>query len=136
MNPYRTEHFTFSKNGTEHTVPFVVPKGYNKKWTSVDAAGNTILTYTYRSGPVFYLSYMADTASEMQPIVLQENLPLQSLTSGAIIYKGMDENMLYFREIRQNNYRMGYRFVNGDQEYKFDSATNYMVVWPIEKPKL
>jgi hypothetical protein len=134
-NPYRIENFSYNQGGVNHSVPVVIPKGYNKKWTTIDEAGNTILSYTWRNGPLLYMAHMADTSFDMQPIYMPENMPRISHHNGSLIYKGIDEDLLFYREVRQKNYRMGYRWVNRDEEFKFDSATNYLVVWPLEPSK-
>lgn len=130
--PYRIENFNYADKGSNYSFPLVVPRGYSKKWTSVDETGNSILTYSYRNGSIFYMAHMTDTAADMQPIDMQENIARQSHHTGALIYKGMDKNDLYWREVRQKNFRVGYRYVSSDNEYKFDSATNYLVVWPLK----
>jgi hypothetical protein len=135
VSPYRMENFSYNSGGVNYTVPVVIPKGYNKKWTTIDEAGNTIQTYTWRKGPLFYMAYMADTSSEMQPIFLPENIARISHHNGSLMYKGIDEDLLFYREVRQKKYRMGYRWVNSQEEYKFDSATNYLVVWPLESSR-
>ena len=129
---YRKETFSFEKNGASYSYPFVVPGGYKKKMISVDEAGNNIITYSYKNGAVFYLAHMADTSVDMQPLDVHENIARQSLHTDATVYKGMDKNYLYWREVRQKNFKAGYRFVNGEEEERFDSATNYLVVWPME----
>ena len=132
QKPYKTETFSFEKNGTSYSYPLVVPRGYKKKLISVDESGNNIVTYSYKNGAVFYLAHMADTSIAMQPLEVQDNIARQSHHTGALIYKGMDGNYLYWREVRQKNFKSGYRFVNGDEEERFDSATNYLVVWPMK----
>ncbi len=44
---------------------------------------------------------------------------------GGFFFKGRDSTGLYWRELRQNNFRAGYRNVSSDVEEKFDSAVNY-----------
>jgi hypothetical protein len=132
QKPYRMETFSFTEKGVSYSYPIVVPRGYKKKFSSVDEAGNNIITYSYKNGAVFYFTHMADTSVDMQPFNDHENIARQSHHTGALIYKGMDANYLYWREVRQNNLRAGYRFVIGDEEVRFDSATNYLVVWPMK----
>ena len=129
---YRKETFSFEDKGVSHSYSLVVPRGYKKKFTSVDEAGNNIITYSYKNGAIFYLAHMADTSVDMQPMNEQDNVARQSLHTDALVYKGMDELHLYWREVRQKNFRAGYRFVHGDEEERFDSATNYLVVWPMK----
>ena len=132
QKPYKMETFSFTDKGVSHSYPVVVPRGYKKKFTTVDEAGNNIITYNYKNGSVFYLAHMADTSKDMQPLDEKENIARISLHTGALIYKGMDKNYLYWREVRQKNFKSGYRFVMGEDEERFDSATNYLVVWPMK----
>lgn len=134
-NPYRKQEFSFNEEGTNYSIPFIVPRGFKKKWSSIDEKGNTIQTYSYKDGSVFYFSHMKDSSVDMQPIMYEENHPHKSHHTNAIIYKGIDKNMLYYREVRQGKYWMGYRFVDSDDEYKFDSATNVLVAWPVQLMK-
>jgi hypothetical protein len=130
--PYRKETFSFEQNGKAYSYPVVVPRGYSKKVLSVDEKGNNLLTYSYRNGAVFYLAHLTDTSADLQPVNEAENIARQSHHTGALIYKGMDENYLYWREVRQKDLRMGYRYVNDKEENRFDSATNFLVVWPLK----
>jgi hypothetical protein len=129
---YRKETFSFEEKGVSHSYSLIVPRGYKKKFTSVDTTGNNIITYIYKNGAIFYLAHMADTSVDMQPMDEHENIVRQSHHTDALVYKGMDELYLYWREVRQKNFRAGYRFVDGDNEERFDSATNYLVVWPMK----
>jgi hypothetical protein len=133
VKPYRVENFSFTSGNTNYSVPLVVPRGYSKKWVSQDSSGNNILTYQYKDGSIFYLAHVKDTSVDLQPLEWSENIARQSHHTGALIYKGMDKDHLFWREVRQKNFRSGYRFVNGDEEYRFDSATNYLVVWEVGK---
>ena len=132
QKPYRIETFSFEKEGVPHSYSLVVPRGYDKKITTVDHAGNHIITYSYKSGAIFYMAHMQDTSVAMQPLDVLENIPRISHHTGAVIYKGRDDSWRYWREVRQNNFKSGYRFVEPDDEEKFDSATNYLVVWPVK----
>jgi hypothetical protein len=41
------------------------------------------------------------------------------------MYKGLDSAGRYWREIRTDSFRFGYRFVPEAAEHLFDSAVNY-----------
>src|SRR5215217_882287 len=122
---YRRTNFTYTEGGHSYFIPIVVPKGYVRERTEVDSSGNTILSYFYDSKASFYVAYLVDTATNLQPIIEEENIPRVAITTGAFIYKGMDADMLYWREIRKDNLRVGYRSVPRELESRFDSATNY-----------
>jgi hypothetical protein len=108
----------------------IIPKGFSKERTEVDSSGNTILTYSY--GPeLFYMANMADTSTYVFPIDELINIPRLYEPTGALVYKGMDSTHLYWREVRQNKLRTGYRNVSPEKEVRFDSATNYFMVHPI-----
>lgn len=126
---YKRSSFTYNDNSITYSFPVIIPKGYTRERTEVDSSGNTILTYSY--GPeLFYMAYMADSSSYVHPIDEMINIPRLYEPTGALVYKGMDSSHLYWREVRQNKLRTGYRNVSGEMEARFDSATNYFMVHP------
>lgn len=130
FSKYKRSSFTYNENGSTYSVPVIIPKGYSKERTEVDSSGNTILTYSY--GPeLFYMANMADTSTYVFPIDELINIPRLYEPTGALVYKGMDSTHLYWREVRQNKLRTGYRNVSPEKEVRFDSATNYFMVHPI-----
>jgi hypothetical protein len=134
FSKYKRSSFAYNQNGDTYSIPVIIPKGYKKERTEVDSSGNTILTYSY--GPeLFYMAYMADTSSFVHPIDELINIPRLYEPTGAFVYKGMDSMHLYWREVRQNKLRTGYRNVSPEKEVRFDSATNYFMVHPIS-PKM
>lgn len=104
-------------------MPFIIPKNYVKQEIR-DSAGNREQYYYYTGGGVLYAAYLADTTKELQPINIKIHQP-QIHRLGGLIYKGQDSADLYYREIRQGNFRFGYRFVPEVLELQFDSATNF-----------
>lgn len=132
FSKYKRTTFTYNKENQSYSIPIVVPKGYIKERTEVDSSGNTILSYTYDSGALFYIAHLEDTTTQLQPIAEKDNIPRVALNTGAVIYKGLDSTHLFWREIQQNNFRVGYRFVPKELEHRFDSATNYAVVHPLK----
>jgi hypothetical protein len=129
---YRQESFQFIEGGQSRNTTVVVPKGYREMKTTSDSAGNTIRTYRYPNGSYYYVARMTDTLSLVQEISEKENIPLRSMHTGALIYKGLDPNDKYWREVKQKHYRVGYQFVPKNREARFDSATNYAVIWPLK----
>lgn len=130
---YKRTDFTYDAGAQSFTIPIVVPKGYTRERTEVDSSGNTILSYSYPNQAVFYVAHMEDTSVQIQPIKEENNLPGMAPATGAVIYKGMDRDHLLWREIRQNDLRVGYRFVPKEWESRFDSATNYAAAHPLKK---
>jgi hypothetical protein len=128
FSKYKRIDFTYNEGSQLRSVPVVVPKGFTKEKTEVDSSGNTILSYSYDGNAFFYIAHMADSSVHIQPIAEEDNIPRIALTTGAIIYKGVDADNLLWKEVRQNDLRVGYRFVSKDLESRFDSATNYAVV--------
>jgi hypothetical protein len=130
FSKYKRSTFTYNENGSTYSVPVIIPKGFSKERTEVDSSGNTILTYSY--GPeLFYMANMADTSTYVFPIDELINIPRLYEPTRALVYKGMDSTHLYWREVRQNKLRTGYRNVSAEKEVKFDSATNYFMVHPV-----
>ena len=128
FSKYRRTDFTYNEGSQSYTIPVVVPKGFVKERTEVDSSGNTILSYVYKNNALFYIAHLEDTATQVQPIAEDENQPRINLMTGALVYKGLDSFNLYWREVRRNDLRFGYRFVPKDWEIRFDSATNYGIV--------
>ena len=130
--PWQQGRFSYTENGVQKSVPFVIPRGYAKQEQQVDSAGNTVRLFRYGGGSFFYIAHMADSGKPLLPIDTAANIPRVSLHNGSIIYKGMDESHRYWREVWQGPFRVGYGQVSPDREHKFDSATNYAVVWPLQ----
>lgn len=128
FSKYKRTDFTYNEGSQSYTIPVVVPKGFVREKTEVDSSGNTILSYVYKNHALFYIAHLEDTTTQVQPISENENEPRINLTTGALVYKGVDSVNLYWREIRRNSLRFGYRFVPKKWEVRFDSATNYGIV--------
>lgn len=120
---YKKKEFVYSKNGQSNSLPIIVPKGYLKQETT-DTGGVTLRTFYYTGGAILYTAYLTDTSAQLQPIDRAVHQP-QIHRLGGTVYKGQDENELYYREIRQGPFRFGYRFVPEIFELQFDSATNF-----------
>ena len=116
-------NFSFSENGTKHSVNVVVPKKYSKTETRIDSAGNQVHYFLYPDGAELYFAFLRDTATELQTINYTENIPKQLYQT--VFYKGVDSTNRYWRETRFDNYKAGYRNVNEDDDGTFDSAVNY-----------
>jgi len=120
---YKKTEFVYDRNGQAATMPFIVPKGFVKQ-ERTDTAGISLQTYYYPGGAMLYAAYLADTTYELQSFNKDIHQPLFHRLGG-LVYKGQSEKELFFREIRQGNYRFGYRGVPSINESYFDSATNY-----------
>src|SRR5215207_11390468 len=120
---YKQTTFTYSKNGQAASMPLVVPRGFVKQERN-DTAGISLQTFSYSDGSVLYAAYLNDTTYELQPFNKAIHQPLIHRLGG-LVYKGQNENELYYREIRQGAFRFGYRNVPAVNEGFFDSATNY-----------
>lgn len=121
--PYRTSQITFDSNGQALTVPLIVPRGYTKQ-ERIDTAGVALQTFYYPGGPVFYVAHLRDTAYQLQAIDERLHQPRVHFLGGRV-FKGIDKNELFYREVQQGNLRIGYRLVPKSVELLFDSATNY-----------
>jgi len=120
---FRRSRFSFSENGRSLPVEVVVPKGYSRTESQIDSAGNQIQYYYYSGGTVLYFALMKDTATELQPINYNLNIPRQLYHT--IYFKGLDSADHYWRETRFNNYRAGYKNVEEGEDGNFDSSLNY-----------
>lgn len=120
---YRKKEFSYIVNGQNASLPIIVPKGYVKE-EKRDTAGMSLYTFYYPGGAYLYAAHLTDTTYELQRINKAIHQPhIHRL--GGLVYKGQDENEMYYREIQQGNLRFGYRFVPAYLELQFDSATNF-----------
>jgi len=119
----KKKQFSFSEDGTKHSVNTVVPKKYSKTQTSIDSSGNQVQYFFYPGGAQLYFALLKDTTTQLQTILYNDNLP--KALYHTIYYKGLDSSDHYWRETRFGSYRAGYRKVNKEDEGKFDSSINY-----------
>lgn len=119
-------NFSFSENGTTHSIKAVVPKKYSKKETRIDSVGNQVQYFLYPNGSELYFAFLKDTTKQLQTINYEENIPKELYNT--IYVKGMDSSNLYWRETKFANYKAGYKNVEGDDEGNFDSAINYFTL--------
>ena len=120
---YKKTEFEYRLNGQTSSTPLIVPRGYIKQ-EKADTAGISLQTFRYSDGSILYAAYLTDTTYELQAFNKAIHQPLIN-NAGGLIYKGQSPNELFYREIRQGNYRFGYRNVPSINESYFDSATNY-----------
>ena len=120
---YKKKEFAYNVNGQNAVLPLIVPKGYSKAERR-DTAGISLYVFTYPGGSYFYAAHLQDTTYELQSINKKNHQPLVHRLGGQV-YKGQDQNDLFYREIRQGAFRFGYRFVDPYSELQFDSATNF-----------
>lgn len=113
----------FSLPGQGASVEFIVPRGYVEE-NRFDTAGISLQSYRYPGGGLLYVALVPDSNSTTFPFDTTVHYPLDLVTGGTV-YKGQDSTKLFFREIRQGNFRYGYRNVPWELETLFDSATNY-----------
>ena len=116
-------NFSFSENGTIHSIKAVVPKKYSKTETRIDSTGNQVQYFLYPGGAQLYFAFLNDTNTQLQTINYEENIPKELYNT--IYFKGIDSSNLYWRETKFANYKAGYRNVESDDEGTFDSAINY-----------
>jgi hypothetical protein len=128
----RKKTFTFTVNNQPQTLRIKVPKRYAKKQVVTDSAGNQQQFYRYKNGALLYMVYTTDTLVQFQPIDTAYNVP-KSYAYGGQMYKGLDSSGWFWREIRTDSFRFGYRFVPPDVEVLFDSAVNYAAVRRFKK---
>jgi hypothetical protein len=135
LSKYKRTNFTYSEGSQSYSIPIVVPKGFAKERTEVDSSGNTILSYFYekKAGKAFfYIAHMVDSSTQLQPIIEEEHIPQVRLGTETLVYKGLDKENLYWREVRKGELRVGYHSVPKHLESRFDSATNYAIVHPLK----
>lgn len=121
---FRAETFAYN-NKQSKVIPVIVPKGFSRSNITIDSLGNTQKFFQYGGNAFLYIAFLKDTSIALQPIKMNEHIPKAAL-SGGIFYKGIDSTYKYWREIRQKNFRVGYKNVKGADEGVFDSAINFI----------
>lgn len=120
----RKKEFVYSDRAGDQKIHLLVPKGYRKELIR-DTLGNKLQLYTYRNGAALYFIY-GDTTVNFQYINLQYNIPKEH-PAGGWMFKGIDSTGLFWREVRQGMFRVGYKNIPGASEFKFDTVVNYAV---------
>jgi hypothetical protein len=122
---FKTRSFSYANDKQQKkTFKLQVPRGYLSEKITHDNTGGKEQLYQYSNGTVFYVAYTRDTLKTFQPIKEEDHIPLPH-PQGGWIYKGVGKDGLYWREIRQDSLRFGYRFVPSILEAKFDEALNF-----------
>jgi hypothetical protein len=120
----RKRTFTYTQGTDEQTLRILVPKKYAERECFTDSAGNQQQYFRYSNGAFLYMIHTTDTLTQFQPVDTTKNIPKQYY-NGALMYKGLDSSGLFWREMRTDSFRFGYRFVPDDMEILFDTAVNY-----------
>ena len=120
---FKQSNFTYTENNQPQSFSIIVPPGYTSQKYTTDSLGNTGILYNYGKS-IFYVTYVKDTTQQTQPIDTSMNIP-RFHPLGGLIYKGIDAKGNFWREIRREHLRFGYRDVSKSSEFLFDSATNY-----------
>lgn len=120
---YKKKEFSFIQNGQTRTLSLLVPKGYVKE-EARDTAGILLYSFRYPGGALLYAAYLSDTTYELQAFDRSVHQP-KPIGLNGLAYKGQDSTENFYREIREGNFRFGYRSVSRADEVHFDSATNY-----------
>lgn len=123
---FQASRFAYENNGRQVSVPLLVPRGFQRQ-ERVDTAGVALQTFYYAGGAVLYVAHLKDTSYQLQAIDARLHQPRVDFL-GARVFKGMDKNELFYREVQQGNLRVGYRLVPKATELVFDSATNYVAM--------
>ena len=126
-SPYaalRKKEFRFNVNNQPQILRIKVPKRYAKQGTITDSANAQQQYYRYSNGAELYVIYTTDTLRQFQPIDTANNVP-KPHAFGGVMYKGLDSTDRFWREVRTDSFRVGYRFVPRGVEVLFDSAVNY-----------
>jgi len=120
---YKQTSFSYTANGQSASMPLIVPRGYVKD-ERIDTAGVIMHLFHYANGAFLYAAYVSDSTAQLQAINKSLHQPVGG-PQGGLVYKGIDENELFYREIRRGPLRFGYRNVPESVELRFDSATNF-----------
>lgn len=120
---FKHRTFTYTTDGTPHTISLRIPAAYNHSERGQDSAGNNKLLYYYKSGAVMYFGKVQNQ-NQYQWIDTTNNKPSLH-PAGGLLYKGFDSAGLYWKEYRLDSLRFGYKNLHSGMEVRFDSAVNY-----------
>ncbi len=123
FNDFKKREFEYGDEG-QNSFRLLVPKGWSNEKISLDNAGYKEQFYYYKNGSSIYFVRAGDTTKSYQFFDTALHIPLVH-PLGGLIYKKVDGNGLYGREIRINEFRFGYKGVPTETEVRFDSALNY-----------
>ena len=123
---FRKDTFQYNAAGQAAAIAVVVPKGFSREDTRTDSAGAVVKTYYYDDGTVLYFAQMPDTVTMLRSIDTAQHIP-EMHTLGGVMYKGVEADYTFWREVRRGFFRAGYRNVKVPVEPRFDSAVNYAV---------
>jgi hypothetical protein len=110
----------------ERSVKTIVPKKFDKSRAVTDSLGNRVQYYYYPDGSVLYFALLKDTSTQLQTINYADHVPKELYHT--IYYKGLDSSNYFWRDSRFGNYRAGYKNVDGEDEWNFDSSINYFTL--------
>lgn len=131
FDDFKKREFNYGP-GAEDKFQLLIPKGWSKKDISLDSAGYKEQFYTYKNGSIIYFVRAADTTKTYQQFDTSRHIPLVH-PAGGLIFKGVDSKGLYWREIRINEFRFGYKDVPTETEARFDSSLNFAAL--MSEPK-
>lgn len=120
----KKREFVYATPGESESVNIMVPSRFTKRVKQTDTTGNAEEVYHYSNGSFLYFVRVLDTSKKYQQMDSSLHIP-RIHPNGGLIYKGMEKNGKYWREIRTSRYRFGYRHVPAETEILFDSSLNY-----------
>ncbi len=132
FNGFNRRKFQYTANNSPQNLSLLVPKGFKGEKKMVDSAGNLQQVFSYENGAFLYFAFVKDTTKTYQ-LFVEENHIAKKHPGGGYFFKGRDSTGLYWRELKQGNFRAGYRNVSSEIEEKFDSAINHAGYQRIER---
>lgn len=115
--------FDYNVAGRAAYIAVMLPKGFKTGETITDSSGAQVKRYTYGDGAELYFARMRDTFTMIRSIDTSRHIPGITLR-GATMYKGIEKDYTFWREVRKGFFRVGYRNVTVPVEPRFDSAVN------------
>lgn len=119
---FHSTTFNYNSVAGVRTAPIIAPAGFNKVERSDDGAGNYGVLYHYGAAKYFVV-FLQDTAAFALNIDTSVNQPLDH-PDGGQVYKGIDANSNFWRELKKQHLRVGYENVPKSMEGAFDQASN------------
>jgi hypothetical protein len=122
IDDFNRKEFTYEGKEREHKLVLHIPRGYKEEKKMLDTAGGKEQFYYYSNGALIYFTNKVSWPTENDSIIRQ--MKPVSTDGESFVYRGMDKDGLYWKEIRHESFRFGYSYVPKSNIDRFEKAVN------------
>lgn len=127
MGGFVQRDFNYSDKTAVEKMLLQVPKGFTREKMVLDTVGGKEQFYNYANGAIVYFSKDISWLTENALLVRQAK---RSSNDGTVVWKGIDKDGLYWKEIKMEGFRFGYSYVPPAALEQFEQAVNFVRVRP------